>query len=189
MLRNLLLVVLSVGLSTPLWTQVVGSAEEPVGQWYAGAEYSRLNPDYWTYPTVYMNGMSVYGGYTLFIRPHTGFGLEGTWRTLLERNDGTRDEDSFLASGRYIFHYKRLSPFGKVGGGFGHFRSGNGEQPNQHPGQNGLHFIGGFGAGIDVRITRHIYARPLEWEQQVWTFSPNLLAPHSYSFGAAWRFR
>jgi hypothetical protein len=189
MLKSLLLVVLGLGLSPPLWGQVAGSAEKPASQWYAGAKYTRLNPDYWTYTTVYMNGLSVYGGYTLFVRPHTGFGLEGTWCTLLDRDDGTREEDSFVASGRYIFHINRLSPFAKVGGGFGHFRSGDSEQENPHPGQNGIHFIGAFGAGMDVRITRHVYVRPLEWEQQVWSFSPNLLAPHSYNFGAAYRFR
>ncbi|QNI32616.1 outer membrane beta-barrel protein [Alloacidobacterium dinghuense] len=187
--KSFLLVVLGLGLPIPLHGQVVGSAEEPAGLWYAGAEYSRLNPDYWAYPTVYMNGLSVYGGYRLDIRPHTGFGVEGTWRTLLDRDQGTREQDSFSASGRYIFRASRFAPFGKVGGGFGHFRSGNREQPNPNSGQNGVHFVGAFGAGIDVRVTRYVYVRPLEWEQQVWSFSPNLLAPHSFSFGAAYRFR
>jgi Outer membrane protein beta-barrel domain len=188
-MKNLLFMVLCIGLSRSLYSQVAGSAEGPASQWYVGAEYSRFNPDYWTYPTVFMNGLSVYGGYKVYTRPHTGFGVEGTWRTLLDRQDGTREEDSFLASGRYIVRIYRLAPFIKFGGGLGHFRSGSGSQENPIPGQNGMHFVGAFGAGADVRITPHVYIRPLEWEQQVWAFSPNLLAPRSYNFGVAYRFR
>jgi hypothetical protein len=184
-----LFVVLCLGVSLPLYSQVVGSAEGPASQLYVGAEYSRLNPDYWAYPTVYMNGLSVYGGYTLFVSHHTGLGLEGTWRTLLDRNGGSRKEDSFLASGRYIFRVNRFAPFVKGGGGFGHFSASTSSHSNPIPGQDGFHLVGAVGAGIDVRLTSHIYVRPLEWEQQVWSFSPHLLAPHSYSFGAAWRFR
>lgn len=189
MLKNLLLVVLCLGLSLPLSSQVVGSGEERASQWYVGAEYSRLNPDYWTYPTIYMNALSVYGGYKIFVRPHTGFGLEGTWRTLLDRDGGSRKEDSFLASGRYIFRVHRFAPFVKGGGGFGHFSASTSGHPNSNPGQDGFHPVGAVGAGIDVRVTSHIYIRPLEWEQQVWNFPPHLLGPHSYNFGAAYRFR
>ena len=187
MLRNLLLAGLCIGLSLPLYGQVAGSARGPADQWYAGAEYSRLNPDYWTFPTEFMNGLSVYGGHTVFLRPHHGIGIEGTWRRLLD--ESTRREDSFLASARYIFRYHRFAPFVKGGGGFGHFRSGDSSQPNTFPGQDGFHLVGAVGAGIDVRMTSRIYIRPLEWEQQVWSFSPNLLAPHSYNFGASYRFR
>ncbi len=183
-----LLVGLCLGLSLPLYSQVVGSGEERAHHLYIGAEYSRLNVDYWAYPTVFMNGLSVYGGYNIFVRPHTGFGLEGTWRTLLDRDGGRRREDSFLASGRYIFHINRLSPFIKGGGGFGHFSASSGS-PNPNPGQDGFHWVGAVGYGIDVRLTSHVYLRPLEWEQQVWSFSPHLLGPHSYNFGAAYRFR
>ncbi|HLH35541.1 MAG TPA: outer membrane beta-barrel protein [Alloacidobacterium sp.] len=180
-----LLVVLCLGLYPPLFGQVVGSGKERASQLYVGAEYSRLNPDYWAYPTTYMNGVSVYGGYNLYVRPHAGFGLEGTWRTLLDRN--SRKEDSFLASGRYFYRVDRFAPFVKGGGGFGYFKASNGKNPNV--GQDGFHLIGAIGAGMDVRMTRHLYLRPLEWEQQVWSFSPHLLGPHSYNFGAAWRFR
>jgi hypothetical protein len=180
-----LLAVLCLGLSLPLFGQVVGSGKERASHLYVGAEYSRLNPDYWAYPTTYMNGLSVYGGYSLFVRPHAGFGLEGTWRTLLDSNSGRR-EDSFVASGRYFYRVHRFAPFVKGGGGFGYFRASDRENPN--PGQDGFHLIGAIGAGIDVRMTSRFYLRPLEWEQQVWSFSPHLLGPHSYSFGAAYRF-
>ena len=188
MLKKLWLVV-CLGLSLPLYGQVTGSGKERASQLYIGAEYSRLNPDYWAYPTVFMNGLSVYGGYKLYVRPHTGFGVEGTWRTLLDRNGGSRKEDSFLASGRYIFRLNRYAPFIKIGGGLGHFSASTSTRPNTNPGQDGFHLIGAVGAGIDIRITSHVYIRPLEWEQQVWRFSPNLLGPHSYNFGAAYRFR
>ena len=182
-----LLVGLCLALSLPLYSQVVGSGEERAHDLYIGAEYSWLNPDYWAYPTVYMNGLSVYGGYNIFVKPHTGFGLEGTWRTLLERDGGRRREDSFLASGRYIFHINRFSPFIKGGGGFGHFSASSGS-PNPNPGQDGFHWVGAVGYGFDVRLTSHVYLRPLEWEQQVWSFAPHLLGPHSYNFGIAYRF-
>jgi hypothetical protein len=164
MLKKLLLA-LCIGLSLPLYSQVVGSGKEHASQLYIGAEYSWMNPDYWASPTIFMDGLSVYGGYNLYVRPHTGFGLEGTWRTLLDRDGGSRKEDSFLASGS------------------------SADRPNTTPGQDGFHLVGAVGAGFDVRLTRHVYLRPLEWEQQVWSFSPHLLGPHSYNFGAAYRFR
>lgn len=186
MLKNLLLVVLCLGISLPLRSQVVGSGKEHAGWWYAGAEYSRLNPSYWSSPAVYVNGLSLYGGYNFYIQRQTAFGLEGGWRTLLDRHNGTREEDSFLVSGRYIFRFYRFAPFIKAGGGFGHFSAGS---ENLTPGQNGFHLVGAIGAGGDIRLTSHIYIRPLEYEQQIWSFSPNFLAPSSWSFGAAWRFR
>jgi hypothetical protein len=188
MLKKLLLA-LCIGLSLPLYSQVVGSGKEHASQLYIGAEYSWMNPDYWASPTIFMDGLSVYGGYNLYVRPHTGFGLEGTWRTLLDRDGGSRKEDSFLASGRYIFRIYRFAPFIKGGGGFGHFSASSADRPNTTPGQDGFHLVGAVGAGFDVRLTRHVYLRPLEWEQQVWSFSPHLLGPHSYNFGAAYRFR
>lgn len=189
MLKQFLLILVLVVVSPGLYSQVIGSAVGPAHQFSVGAEYSRLNPDYWQYPTVYMNGLSVYASYNVFLRPHTGFGLEGTWRTLLERDGGIHREDSYVVSGKYIFRFHRLMPFVKAGGGLGHFRSGDDAHPNPKPGQDGIHLVGAIGAGMDFRLTSHITLRPLEWEQQVWTFSPNLLGPHSYSFGAAYRFR
>jgi opacity protein-like surface antigen len=184
MLKKLLLTVSIVGLALHLHAQVAGSAQGPAPHWYIGAEYSRLNPDYWTYPTTYMNGFSLYGGRNVYVRHRLGFGLEGTWRTLLDRSNGTHREDSYLLSGRFLYRINRFSPFIKGGGGFGDFNTKN----NPTPGQNGIHLIGAVGAGLDVRLTSRIYIRPVEWEQQVWTFSPHLLAPHSWSFGAAYRF-
>lgn len=186
MLKSLLLAVLCLGVSSPLCSQVIGSGQEHAGWWYAGAEYSRLNPDYWDFPTAYMHGLAVYGGHNFYVQRQTAIGLEGTWRTLLARRNGTQEEDTFLVSGRYIFRFYRFAPFIKGGGGFGHFSAGDG---NPNPGQNGFHLVGAIGAGGDIRLTSHVYIRPLEYEQQVWSFSPHFLAPHSWSFGAAWRFR
>jgi len=188
MLKNLLLVIVGLCASTPLDSQVVGSAQGPAHEWYAGAEYSRLNPDYWSYPTVFMNGLSVYGGFNDMVRHHYGFGVEGTWRTLLDREGGNHKEDSYLVSGRFIYRINRFRPFVKVGGGLGDFDSKAIPPATAVPGQNGVHFVGAVGAGIDIRLTHRVSIRPLEWEQQVWTFSPHLLGPHSYSFGAAYRF-
>jgi hypothetical protein len=187
MLKNLLLVVLGLSVSVPLYSQVAGSAQGPAHEWHVGAEYSRLNPDYWAYPTVYMNGLSLYVDFNDFVRPHYGFGVEGTWRTLLDRADGNHKEDSYLVSGRFVYRYHLFQPFIKGGGGLGDFSSKSpGAEPV--PGQNGVHVVGAVGAGLDVRLTRRVSLRPLEWEQQVWSFSPHLLGPHSYSFGAAYRF-
>jgi hypothetical protein len=168
MLKNLLLVVvlclLCLTSFSPGSSQVVGAALGPAHEWYAGAEYSRLNPDYWAYPTVFMNGLSVYGGYNDFVRPHFGFGVEGTWRTLLDRDSGRRKENSYLVSGRLMYRASRFQPFIKGGGGLGDFNSNGGPGTEPVPGQNGTHLVGAVGAGIDV------------------------LGPHSYNFGVAYRF-
>lgn len=182
-MKKLLLLLLFFDLSCFLHGQVAGSAQEPAHHFLIGAEYSRLNPDYWSYPTVYMNGASVYASYNVFVRRHTGFGLEGTWRTLLDHDNGTHRVDSYVVSGRYIYRIQRFMPFAKAGAGLGYFRSGDGSNK-----QNGMHFVAAIGAGIDVRLTSRVTLRPLEWEQQIWNFSPHTLAPHSYSFGAAYRF-
>lgn len=184
MLKNLLLVVVTLGLPAAMYCQVVGSAQGPAHELYVGAAYSRLNPDYWAYPTVYMNGLSVYGGYNYLVKRHYGFGLEGTWRTLLDREGGDRKQNSYLLSGRLIYRFYRFQPFIKGGGGLGDFYAVG----NQTPGQNGVHAVGAIGAGLDFRLTHRVSLRSLEFEQQVWSFPPNLLGPHSYSFGASYRF-
>lgn len=189
MLKKLLLMLLGLGFSYPLQSQVTGSAQGPARQFLIGAEYSRLNPDYWNYPTIYESGLSVYASYNVLVKHHAGFGLEGTWRSLLDHQGGTHRVDSYVISGRYMYRFYRFMPFVKAGGGLGYFNSGGSEYHNKIPGQNGVHLVAAVGAGLDVRLTKHVTLRPLEWEQQVWTFTPNLLAPHSYSFGAAYRFR
>ena len=189
MLKNLLLALSCLVLSVSGMSQVVGSGQEHSSQIYVGAEYTRLNPDYWNEPPQYTNGASLYGGYRLFVRPHAGFGVEGTWRTLINRESGDRREDSYLGSGLFLYRIYRFAPFLKGGIGLGYFTSNSSTASNTVPGQNGSHFLEAIGAGADVRVTRHLYVRPLEWEQQFWSFSPHTLSPHSFGFGAAYRFR
>lgn len=95
-------------------------------------------------------------------------------------------ENSYLLGPRFIYRHKRFEPYAKVLLGVGHFGLQAGS--NAYPG-TASYFVFAPGAGLDIRASRHINIRAIDFEAQKWPgFAANGLSPFVLTFGASYIF-
>jgi Outer membrane protein beta-barrel domain len=177
-LKLLGLFVSVLGLSTIGRAQAVPTATGNGHHLQLGAGYTFATPDY---TETNIGGISVYGTYDFF----HNLGVEGDmhWATLHTPAD--IGESSYLIGPRYMVRYKRIQPYVKVTGGFGRFQF----QPGDLYFSASTQTFGviAFGAGVDVRVHKHINVRAGDFESQKWlNFLPHTLSPYVFTFGVAY---
>ena len=142
-----------------------------------GAAWSVANSDY---GQKYIQGVSVYGTYE-FMRH---LGIEGDIHRVSAITPNHIGEDTYLLGPRFVFRYKRVTPYAKalVGGARFKFTIPNTAYTYK--------MIYAFGGGADMPASRKINLRLFDCELQQWPgFPPNGLSPLVVSFGAAYSFR
>ena len=174
-LRNLLLIALG---GRQVLAQAVATASR-AGTAQLGAAVSLASPDY---GQRYIKGISVFGD--LDFGEHLG--IEGDAHLVSYSTPTDIGQSTFLLGPRYSFHRKRLDPYGKVLFGLGQFDYQYDNIPHYH--ENYL--VYGLGGGLDIRASRHIVIRAIDFEAQRWPgYGVNGLTPYVTSFGAAYAFR
>lgn len=164
-------------MATMLRGQAVPTASR-LGSIQVGAGWFLANPDF---AQKHIQGMTFYADLGL---PHN-LGVEGEIHySVITPTDVS--ENLYLAGPRYIVRYKRVEGYAKALVGAGHFGLQIGSNPVP---QTNTYFAYAVGAGVDVRVTRHINIRAFDFEVQKWpSFPPNGLSPLSGSVGAAYVF-
>ena len=129
-----------------------------------------------------------YGGYgTIDFRPHLGLMLD------FHQANGTDKiyERTYEVGVRYVRHYGRIDPYGKIMYGRGVF---NFPPPSFNPtgpsSGNLAYNLGAIGGGVDYKLRRSINIRG-DYEYQVWKSGPGIvngLTPWLASIGAAYHF-
>jgi opacity protein-like surface antigen len=153
------------------------------GDLQIGGTFNLASPDY--APRTFKG----YGFYATYdFRYHIG--IEGEFHQL---NDPDKQQNlyerTYEIGPRYVLHYGRFAPYGKImyGRGVFNYPPAFGD-PNQGPIANLAYNIFAGGAGLDYHILPGLNARA-EFEYQRWlSFPPNGLTPALVSFGAAYRF-
>jgi hypothetical protein len=137
-----------------------------------------VNPDYGEH---YTAGPTLYG--TLDFTQHIG--VEGDIHMASILTPGDIGEDSYLFGPRYVFHHKRFSPYIKGLAGIGVINF----QFDNIPHSSAKYIIYAVGGGLDIKATRHINVRAIDFEYQQWpTFSPHTLSPYAITVGVAYSF-
>jgi len=174
--RILILLCLSVAALPLLRAQEIPT-ETRAGELQLGGGYSIANPDYSPHR---FYGPYLYG--TFDFRDHIG--VEFDFHQVSEPskwNEGLY-ERTYQAGIRYVWHYKRLDPYVRGTVGRGVFNYANNSA-------NLAYDLWSLGGGLDIRTTRYLNVRLIDYDYQTWTtFSPNNLEPRILSFGAAYRF-
>jgi len=145
-----------------------------------GAGVSFVLPDY--NPGT-IEGYSVYGNYDFTAH----FGIEGAIHgaTLITPTDIA--ESSYLLGPRYVFHRKRLHPYGKVLFGLGVFTFE--PVPGNPTARTSTHRMYALGGGLDFTYKRHVNIRVIDLEYQRWPgFGAGGLTPIAITVGAAYSF-
>jgi opacity protein-like surface antigen len=181
MSRKYLLLSLFLASASFLQAQVAPEAYSYVKQLRIGGEYSRVNPDYGQ--THRLNGASGYADYD-WVAMHAVLGLEADAHFSVDPLHGHPTESSFIVGPRYGFRFakKIITPYVRIGIGLGNF-----SLSSSLPGQNGVHFLMAAAGGVDIRVTRRISVRALDYEPQRWNFVPHSLSPNVVSIGASFR--
>lgn len=113
-------------------------------------------------------------------------GLEGTIHYSVNTPDDV-SENTYLVGPRFVVRHKRIDGYAKALFGAGHFglQAGSFADPN-----TSTYFVYVIGAGVDVRVARHINIRAFDFEFQKWpTFGANGLTPMAGTIGVAYVFR
>lgn len=143
----------------------------------AGASY--VTPDY-TESTD--KGPSVYA--TFDFTQHIGVEATIHYTSIITPSD--LGEDSFLIGPRYVYRRNRFEPYAKVLFGIGQINF----QFDNAPHHKDTYGIYALGAGLDIRASRKINIRAIDFEYQQWpTFKPHSLSPYIITVGAAYTFR
>lgn len=143
-----------------------------------GAGWSVANPDYAQRD---VQGISIYGD--LDFKHHLG--VEGDIHRASIITPTNIGVDSYLLGPRYIYHRNRFSPYAKVLFGLGRFKY----KFENAPEAAYTYKIYAFGGGLDIRATRRINVRAIDFEYQKWPGYPaHGLTPLVYTFGAAYAF-
>ena len=124
-----------------------------------------------------INGLSFYG--TLDFKYH--YGVEIAFHQLGTHKDDHEYERSYEIGPRYVLHFGRFHPYGRIMYGRGVFN---------YPGDvANLAYNMGVGAGgVDVNVQKHVNVR-LEYEYQKWFGFPlHDLQPQMLTVGAAYHF-
>jgi hypothetical protein len=96
-------------------------------------------------------------------------------------------ENSYVIGPRFSLNYGRISPYAKAVVGIGSLVIQ--EEADNHGRGNGSYLIYAGGGGIDIRATRHIVVRAIDFEYQEWPGLGNGLTPLVATVGLAYRFR
>ena len=139
-----------------------------------GGGYALARPDY---SQGFFRGGSLYGTYDFL--PHVG--VEFMFHQVHTRGTNDLYERTYELGPRYVRHYGRFEPYGKVSYGRGVFNYPYGAA-------NLAYNMFTLTGGVDAQVQRHVTARA-EYEAQRWlNFPPNGLQPSVFTFGAAYRF-
>jgi opacity protein-like surface antigen len=161
---------------------------EPVatrsGDFQVGGTFQLADSDY---APEHFRGFGLYSSFDF--RYHLG--LESEFHQLDGSNTSQNVyERSYEAGPRYVLHYGRLQPYGKIMYGRGVFNfppvgGGSGPKLRANLGYN----IAAAAAGVDYRVTRSVTLRAA-FEYQRWMgFPPHGLTPEIVDVGAAYHFR
>ncbi len=155
--------------------QAVPTAARP-GIAQIGGAGSLTSPDY---SPNKVGGLAIYG--TLDFTRHIG--IEGDIHYSLV-TPAQVAENSYLIGPRYVFHHKHLHPYAKALFGFGRFNYAHATTATY------TYKIYALGGGLDIRATKHINVRPIDFEYQQWPgFPANGISPLVGTIGAAYAFR
>ncbi len=144
----------------------------------AGAGVSYASPDYGPKGT---KGVSGYVDFDLTRH----LGVEATAHIVSLITPTDIGEDTYLIGPRYVYHYRRFSPYAKVLFGLGEFQYQYDYAAHSHQGYG----VFAFGGGLDIRATHRLNIRAIDFESQHWPgFPSNGLTPYVTTVGAAYRF-
>lgn len=144
-----------------------------------GAGWGFSKPDFGGRNT---QGLTIYGSFD-FTR-HWGIAGDVHRHSMVTPAD--IGEDSYQIGPRYVFHYKRLTPYIKAQAGLGRFKY----QYDYTPHIGFTYGMFALGGGADYRLSHHINVRAIDFEYQRWPgFGNNGLSPLVFSFGASYVFR
>lgn len=160
--------------------QVVPSATKGQFSITAGALGSVFQPDYSIVngPGTSPNRLYGVGGYVdLKFSRWLQFEAEGRWLRFNTLNNVT--EESYLIGPRFPihhFHFLRATPYVKAlaGAGNGNFLTA----PS---------LAVAYGAGVDCKLSKHIYVRAFDFEYQQWRVTPTQLWPYGASVGIGYK--
>jgi len=166
------------GLSLFAHSQATPTATGRGGAMQIGVDASYIQPDYGPKSA---KGLGIYGTYDL--TQH--FGVEGNIHfSVWTPSDFA--ENSYLFGPRYVFHKNRFHPYAKVLFGIATFSTQFDNRPNYLL----KYGVYDFGGGLDIKATRRVNIRAIDFEYQKWpNFSPNSLSPYLVTIGAAYNFR
>jgi opacity protein-like surface antigen len=141
----------------------------------AGGTVSAFNPEYGPYNLV---GIGAYADLTVF----RGIGIEGEARWQRFHTYDSINQDNYLIGPRVkVLHIWRAQPYVKVLGGFSNM---NFEQNIA----TGRFTTIAYGGGVDLRVTKRISVRALDFEYQQWPkFLGSSLYPYGGSVGVGYR--
>jgi len=168
-------------LATVSHGQAVPTASRAVGTIQIGLGLTTVSPDY---ATLYAKGISIYGD--LDITSHIGAEADVHLASIITPSD--IGENTYLIGPRYVFHYKRVTPYAKALFGMATIQYQQGSYgPVGHSANYGVY---AFGGGLDVKATHHINVRAFDVEFQKWPdFAPHGLSPIVYTVGVAYVLR
>lgn len=142
----------------------------------AGALGSMFQPDYAGEGIAQTSPNRLYGvGAFVDVHFSRWVQLEGEGHWLRFNQYRSIDEDTYLVGPRVpIVTFHRVTPYGKflVGMGTGSFLSGS-------------TFVLDYGGGVDVRLTRRLTLRAIDFEYQQWRVTPTL-SPYGGSVGISY---
>jgi hypothetical protein len=174
---------LSIAAANSASAQTVPAGTGSGFQLRAGALGSVNQPDFSYDQGIGVSPNRTYGvGTYVDVRLSRWVQLEGEarWMHYNVNGEGNR-EDTYLAGPRvpvYTFHWAHTTPYLKFLVGWGR-ASGFLNPPTT--------FTMAYGAGFDMRLTKHLSWRPLDFEYQQWRVSPTL-TPYVGSTGLSYRF-
>jgi hypothetical protein len=173
---------LSIAAALSASAQTVPAGTASGFQLRAGALGSVNQPDF-----SYLNGIGISPNRTYGVGTYVDARLsrwvqleaEARWMHFNVNGEGNR-EDTYLAGPRvpiYTFHWAHTTPYVKFLVGWGR-ASGFLDHPA---------FAMAYGAGFDMRLTKHLSWRPIDFEYQQWRVNPTLI-PYVGSTGLSYRF-
>ncbi len=168
----------TVGLSpSSLHAQALPAATR-AGQIQVGVGGTFAAPDY---GQRYAKGISVYGDLDF---GRLGVEADAHLASIFTPTD--IGENSYLIGPRYSYRRNRLRVYGKALFGLGQFEYQYDYRPHYH--EN--YFVYAFGGGLDIRATRRINIRAIDFEAQRWPgYAPSGLTPYVTTIGVAYAFR
>jgi opacity protein-like surface antigen len=179
MLKNFLAVASLAGLVSfaPLGHSQALPTAVSHGALQVGVGWSYAEPDYGQKA---IQGVTVFGDFDF--TPHIGAEAEFHYIALITPTD--LGEDSLLVGPRFVLRRDRYNIYGKALIGIGDIAIQEVEDnPEGGAGKYTAYAIGG---GVDVRATKHIFARA-DFEYHHWSYR-NGLTPSVFTVGVGYRF-
>lgn len=157
------------------------ATERKAGDLQVGAGLSLVHPDYDRVNTI--KGYTFYANFDF----RTHYGVEGEFRQSGIGALSGEYERNYLIGPRYIFHFKRFTPYAKFLIGRGVFNYP--PPPPPYKPANLAYNMLALGGGVDFIVLRHLNVRLVDFEYQRWlSFQKDTLTPTVITFGAAYHF-